>query len=173
MVRTASSRAYSGVSHRAGLMLTTAGFEPCAVIQATARTVASRSVMPVPVHGRIRSAWTRTFRATPNVRPASRLATCVRVHFCDPGGSQSSADGPGRSGAPLTKSPIQSTRPSNSWCVRRMPVSMKRARVDTGPVTGPDRTGRRAEARADRAGRGATARRRPPMPMRPRRRRRQ
>src|SRR5262249_60080507 len=73
----ASSSDVSGVCHRAALMFTTAGLAPCAVIQSTARTAAAISVRVVPVHGRMRSAWIFAAGATPKVRPAAMLATCV------------------------------------------------------------------------------------------------
>src|SRR4051812_21942609 len=107
-------------------MLTTAGFDPCAVIHSTARTAAPKSVRVVPVHGRILRAWIRTARATPKVCPPRMLATCVPwPRSGDGGGSQSSAlSAPGRSDVPLVKSPTQSARPPNSLWLRRMPVSI-------------------------------------------------
>ena len=68
---------------------------------------------PEPWQSSTRTAWSVTCLATPYVVPPTVPATCV------PWPLQSFVPFP----SPTKSAPLP-TRPANSWCVARMPVSM-------------------------------------------------
>ena len=134
-------------------MLTTAGFEPCAVIQSTARTAAVKSVRVVPVHGRMRSAWMRRARATPNVRPARMLATCVPCPRSADGGDRNRQRLRRRRVARPGREVADPVDASVELAMRAAHAGVDQVGVDAGAVAG-GMNGRRAEVIAGRCDRG-------------------